>query len=148
MNDPVRVNRGDNILSGPDGCSVSIMSLDGEVIGVLPVKGGVQSSRPYFDLLEVGMELWTDGVALAPPSRYGVVEPGDRFQSGANPDFVPTMKTDFERYAEAMIRQVVVKYEGAEARAQAFQRELAARSVPAAPAPAEPDLIEPAGDGQ
>lgn len=122
------LQKSDKVVS-PSGCSLFVVTEVGEVLASFPVPAGVIKVAQYWDLLEPGLHLETDGAVFSPPSAFHRSDNGLLLESGANPDFQPTMMTDLERQARAMMHRMQQQSDLLEARQQAFEREVSQRVV-------------------
>lgn len=94
----------------------------GELLFELPVPAGKILCREYVDMCPPDAKMVTDGLEVfRPRSGVGVIDYGAaRYESGANPDFVPTSASTME----AQLRLLTNRLQQVERRESARQRAL------------------------
>ena len=120
---------------------------DGEILASVSVPAGRVSAREYFDLLPDGAEFQVSaGLAVVQPRRVGGVQSSEgKYESGANPDFVPTSVTRFEAEMRQQMRQLQADQRRVDARAAQLEK-LRESLIPQAPSPAPAPAPAPAPD--
>jgi hypothetical protein len=110
---------------------------DGEILASVAVPPGRISARDYVDLLPFGAELQVaEGLAVVQPRRIGGRQSygAGKYETGANPDFVPTSSSRFEAEMRLQMRQLQADQRRVEARAAQVAK-LQESLIPQAPAP-------------
>lgn len=129
------------------GGELDYVAPDGEILFSVAVPAGRVDARMYTELAPEGVEVQvaTGDLVEIPPRSYAVRAKGDRYQSGANPDFQPERLSDGERMIRHQLAVLTARVN--ETRAIALQKAAArVERVPEAPPPAaedtSPDVIE------
>lgn len=87
------------------GGTFDILSDQGEVLATLGVPAGRIGAAQYLDLIPNGGGIdCGDGLALVEPASIGsVIFGNDYYDSGANPDFVPSSADQMQRHLRVMV---------------------------------------------
>lgn len=129
------------------GGELDYVGADGEILFSVAVPAGRVDARMYTELAPEGVEVQVamGDLVEIPPRAYAVKAKGNRYESGANPDYQPERLSDGERMIRQQLALLTARVN--ETRAIALQKAAArVERVPEAPAPAaqEPssDVIE------
>lgn len=137
----MEINR-NSVLFSAAGGSLDFVSGDGEVLASVPVPAGRTRAAEYLDLVPEGASIEVGaGVTVLQPRLSVGIQPygGGSHDSGANPDFQPTLASRMERE----MRLTMARMQAATARVEARERALAqVERMPKAPVEREPEVIE------
>lgn len=142
---------------GKRGGEIRAVNNQGEIAWAIGLTAGVHDERKYLALLEPGMKLETSGdVTLLAPASGKVKRMAHprASESGANPDYKPTLASSLERRLQHQIAQVNRRFDQkvqqmerasqerrAEKATQSAERANSEDTTPVAPEH-EPELIE------
>lgn len=110
------INKTTKFIVGASGGEVSAITAEGEIVWTLPLSGGLYPAKTYLDLLQDGQTLDVSSTVhcVTAPDRLRPQKMDNATESGANPDFVVTSATRFQRELElklAKLDQTAAKYE-------------------------------------
>ncbi|MBU3036595.1 hypothetical protein [Tritonibacter mobilis] len=115
------------LLVGADGCQVNCICPDGEVVWSVGYKGGIHFVQPLKDFMSHShrLEIEGNGTFYNKAGRMVCQALGQRaFETGANPDFKPSVASEAEKRLRKQLEQVNKASSSLDGKMKAFQRML------------------------
>lgn len=121
------------------GGTMTAIDRDGAILWDVAIPPGMVDATPFLELLGPGEVYRLEAVTLvAPKVRYAVGTHPDREETGANPDFHPTLATENEIFMRNMVKAVQVQNDNMAKMLAAITKQDVIPQAPAVPGADDP----------